>query len=377
MKIVVVIAAVLLVCGRASAYPDMIAKGYTNCGSCHYNPTGGGFINSYGMAAQQASLPDDWQSDFVTHLREGPLAKADVTGYDDAGKSKLQVGLDLDSRWMLTTVPSGVAQSVGINFFPMLLEVGGVVAWGKLLVYGAVGPKDPEGDGISWKAASREHWVRLQATEALSFRVGRMFLPFGLRIPDHTAFSRSDLGFGYYDQTYAAEADYMSEYLAISAAGSVGNYMEAPAQLRERGGAVSAAFNLPSRASIGVSGLYLNSDLQQRSAIAVFARVHFFEHAYALAEVDGQRKRADRTGDTQDNVATLLRLGCFVKESLDLYVEHDFRATQAAAVSEHRYTAGASWWLLPWAEIIPMVQVTQYPDTGAYVGGYLQAHVYY
>ena len=41
----------------------------------------------------------------------------------------------------------------------MLFEVGGVAAYGKILVYGAIGPKAPEADGIGYKIFSREHWM--------------------------------------------------------------------------------------------------------------------------------------------------------------------------------------------------------------------------
>lgn len=361
----------------ALAYPEMIAKGYTTCGSCHYNPTGGGFINSYGMAAQQSAWPDQWKSDTITRLREGTLAKANVTGYDDDGNAELQLGLDFDSRFMLTSVPSSVGSSVGFNFFPMLLEFGGVVAWGKFLVYGAIGPKEPEGDGISWKTVSREHWLQFKATDELSVRVGRMVLPFGLRIPDHTAFTRSDFGFGYYNQTYAAEADYVSEHITASLAGSVGNPFDQPSRLRERGGAASVAFNVPSWASVGVSGLYESSDLVDRSAVSLFGRTRIVDHLYVMAEVAGQHKSVSSTNDSENNLATLLRLGWFVQESLNLYVQHDFRATEGSAVSAQRYTVGANWWLLPWVEMAPMVQVIDYPQTGSYIAGFIQAHIYY
>ena len=371
---------VAILCASAKAayaYPEMIGKGYTNCASCHYNPTGGGYINSYGMGTTQALWPDDRKADLIARLRDGPLAKADVTGYDENDKSKLQIGLDLDSRFMATSVPSTVGSSVGFNFFPMLLEFGGVVAWGKFLFYGGIGPKEPEGDGISWKVASREHWLQFKATDQFSVRVGRMMLPFGLRIPDHTAFTRSDFGFGYYGQTYAAEADYVSEYFVASAAGSVGNPFDQPSHLREHGGAASVAFNVPSWASVGVSGLYETSDQVKRSAISVFGRTRIVQRVYVMGEIDGQRKDVNDTDRRQNNIATLLRLGWWAKESLNLYLQHDFRATQNSAVSEQRYTVGASWWLLPWIEMIPMVQVTKYPDTGLYTAGFVQAHIYY
>ena len=37
--------------GQARAYPEYVAKGYTNCVTCHYSVTGGGLPNSYGRSA--------------------------------------------------------------------------------------------------------------------------------------------------------------------------------------------------------------------------------------------------------------------------------------------------------------------------------------
>ena len=49
----------------AASYPQFIAKGYTNCASCHYAPDGGAMANAYGVATQQAFLPDAIEVEFL------------------------------------------------------------------------------------------------------------------------------------------------------------------------------------------------------------------------------------------------------------------------------------------------------------------------
>ena len=46
--------AVVLAPGTVWGYPQFIAKSYTNCGTCHHNPTGGGLLNSYGALTVEA-----------------------------------------------------------------------------------------------------------------------------------------------------------------------------------------------------------------------------------------------------------------------------------------------------------------------------------
>lgn len=362
--------AIVMLPERASAYPDFVAKGYTNCVTCHYSPTGGGFANAYGTGTQQAFFPDVVGSGFIEKHRE----KASVTGYDaSTGDPELHVGLGIDSRFMFTSVPPEDDAAVGFSWFPMLLEIGGVAAYGKIVAYGSVGPKAPEADGIGYKLFSREHWMQFRFTERLSLRAGRMVLPFGIRQADHTAFTRTTLGFGYYGQSYAAEADFVSERIALSLAGFGGDLTEQPSGLQERGAVGSLALNIDGRGSIGVSGLYGTTDNVERLAGAVFTRLRLVGAAYLLAEADLQRRSSDGLGD-QDEMATFARLGWFVLESLDLYLEHGWRS---AEVQESRYIAGSSWWALPWLEIAPQVRVERSPTTGFYTAGFLQLHAYY
>ncbi|TWW07957.1 hypothetical protein E3A20_29150, partial [Planctomyces bekefii] len=37
----------------ASAFPTLTRKGYTSCATCHYNPSGGGALTSYGKYVAQ------------------------------------------------------------------------------------------------------------------------------------------------------------------------------------------------------------------------------------------------------------------------------------------------------------------------------------
>jgi hypothetical protein len=42
--------------GVAQAYPFMIREGYTQCATCHTDPSGGTFLNEYGRAQSELLL---------------------------------------------------------------------------------------------------------------------------------------------------------------------------------------------------------------------------------------------------------------------------------------------------------------------------------
>ena len=54
------LAAVGLCSTAASAYPTMIRHGYTQCASCHTDPSGGTLLTEYGRAQSQLLLSSRW-----------------------------------------------------------------------------------------------------------------------------------------------------------------------------------------------------------------------------------------------------------------------------------------------------------------------------
>ena len=55
-----VLASVGLCSTAASAYPTMIRHGYTQCVSCHTDPSGGTLLTEYGRAQSQLLLSSRW-----------------------------------------------------------------------------------------------------------------------------------------------------------------------------------------------------------------------------------------------------------------------------------------------------------------------------
>lgn len=376
--------------GVALGYPSFVAKGYTNCATCHYAPTGGGLPNAYGYAVTEATFPDDVPLAAVEKARDW-LAKPNVLGFDDEGRWKLQADAGLDLRLLLTAAPHEVRGPPEPLLIPMLAEAAGVVAYGPLLLYASLTPRatalsHPATAGgdhgrtadRSYEAFSREHWLQYRIDESWSVRAGRIVLPFGIRTPDHTAYTRRQLGFNKWDQSYAVEANHTSEAWMLSGAAFAGDLLLEPAERQKRGVVFSAARNLTGRGAFGGSLLLGRSTLANEVQAALFARARLVQRSYVLAELAGYARAARKTDASQQGAAATLRVGWFALESLDLFLE-----SGASAVAGHwnltrlRYLAGANWQVLPWVELAPAVMLEEDVEAGPRVSWMAQVHLVY
>lgn len=360
----------------ALAYPQFIAKGYVSCATCHYSPTGGGLPNSYGHAVAAPTVPDLLPLDWVSRARDA-LAKNDVTGLAPDGRVALQADVGLDARMLLTRSPLSVNAEPSWLVVPMLAEVGGVFAFGPLWLYGTVTPRRTGGDRLPNALVSREHWLGYRWGEVRAVRLGRLVVPFGLRIPDHTQYTREDLGFQQYDQAYALELDYCSEEWTGSLAGFIGDLWVAP-ELREVGAAVSAARSYGTQASVGASVLAGHRDAADRLAVALFGRARLPGASYLMAELDLQGRASRREDARQVGLAAMARAGIFPLESIELYAELGARAVfRSPSLTRLRYGVGASWKALPWVEISPSFLLEEDVENGMRSTPLLQLHAVY
>ena len=61
-----------------------------------------------------------------------------------------------------------------------------------------------------------------------------MTQPFGIRHADHTVYTRRDLDFDKYDQTYGVQVDWNTEDWSVAAMGFAGNYLVGDPKVQER-----------------------------------------------------------------------------------------------------------------------------------------------
>jgi hypothetical protein len=206
---VALVSGLLLVAwGReARAYPQFqFSSGTTRCGQCHYSPSGGTLISSWGRdeAGDTISLGGD--GSFLHGLWAPP--------------AWLALGADIRLAGLRNDV--GGADSPEVAFFPMQADLYTRFAYDAfslnvtLGARGVVRPPDPSLAGrssdIGQRMMSREHYLMWRPSATGPYvRVGRYFSPYGLRFVEHIFFVRANTGYNLYEETYNASYGYVDE----------------------------------------------------------------------------------------------------------------------------------------------------------------------
>jgi hypothetical protein len=249
----------LFVPSRAHAYTWMIRHAYTGCGICHGDPSGGEVLTAYGRAQSQLLLSMNYGK--VDESGE-PSKATGFLGFIDLPEPVLLGG----SARVASTVKDGE-----FDFFPMQLDMYGQFRIGTFFAGGSVGaarvePGSPHAhaaqvttnQGNEFNLISRNHYLGLDLGEgAFTLRAGRLNLPFGIRIPEHTMWvrdvTRTDRES---DQQHGVSLAYNSEVGRGEIMAIAGNYQINPDEYRERGYSFYAEFMAGERTALGISSLY-------------------------------------------------------------------------------------------------------------------------
>ncbi|HVR21361.1 MAG TPA: hypothetical protein VMS65_16725 [Polyangiaceae bacterium] len=289
---------VLLTTARADAYTWMIRHAYNGCGVCHADPSGGEVLTPYGRA----------QSDLLLRMRYDGKSADQV----EPGKASNFLGfLETPPNVMLggSTRLASTLKGGEYRFFPMQLDLYGQFRFGDFFFGGSVGlSKVPAGSpharaaqvttgqGDSYNMISRNHYVGMDfAEQKFTLRAGRLNLPFGVRIPEHTLWvrevTRTDRES---DQQDGVALAYNSDIAHAEGMAILGNYQINPDEFRERGYTFFFELLAAERWAFGVSSLYTYAKRDRlsletniaRGAHGVSTRVAIADPFALLAEMD-------------------------------------------------------------------------------------------
>jgi hypothetical protein len=163
-----------LLAGSAHAEPYLAVGQGAKCSQCHVNPTGGGLRNAFGDVFAQTQLP-------ARHFDTGPDIWAGQLG------RFLAIGGDLRFDAAVQKLPAAATLSE-FQLQQARLYLAASVIPERLVVYvdeqvAPGGALNREAYGLYW---SESHSWYVKA--------GQMYLPFGLRLQDQTAFVRQATG---------------------------------------------------------------------------------------------------------------------------------------------------------------------------------------
>ena len=352
-------AAVFLLSAAAGAYPAMIRHGYTQCASCHTDPSGGSLLNEYGRAQSELLLSSRWGKDddaeparssrALFGLVELPSGLTAGAWLREGYLWNVVAGALVDHRQL--QMRADVAADLHVGNFRAAATAGYASAGTALLasVTGSSGAN----------LVSREHWLGVASDDdAILLRGGRIGVPFGLRNAEHPSFVRSatrtDLD---QDQQDGLALSIASRRWRAEAMAIAGNASLHPDALRERGVAATFEVAVAPRAVLGVSALAARSDADRESLLPTFrqaygatARLAPFAPLAITAELDlllttalGVRTGSGHASWLQADLETLRGVHL-------LAAAETLHAPSTAGISTGLW-AGAAWFVLPHLDV--------------------------
>lgn len=274
----------------ASAYPWMIRHDYTGCVTCHADPSGGGLLTAYGRGQSDVLLR--------SHYTSGEP--------DEPGKSSgFAWGLVTPPDWLLAggtfrelymyLKPNG--QKATTSLVLMQADLRAQIQLGGFRASGSIGyvGSSASAASVAGNLVSREHWIGYAFDDdAFLLRAGRINLPYGLRMIEHTLYVRNKTRTDINDnQQLGVAFAYSGELIRTEVMGILGNYQIRPDGYRERGYSGYVEIVPTERAAVGLSSLVTHAanDLylqvsNTRQAHGTFLRVAPWRPLVVLAEAD-------------------------------------------------------------------------------------------
>jgi hypothetical protein len=275
----------------------MIRHGYTGCMPCHTDPSGGaGALTEYGRA----------QSDVLLRMHYGSDAdneEADRTSQFLWGLVSLpeafRLGGDFREAYFSNQVAGAPLQQ---ELITMRADLYGDVRFGRFRAAGSIGFM-PQGDlpaslttNATNNVISREHWIGAELDDdgAWLLRGGRIALPFGIRMIEHTLWARSLTRTDLDDtQQYGVALSFARDRLRGELMGIAGNFEIHPDDFRERGYSLYVEYAAADKLAIGASSLFTRATrdiiygvTDYRYCNGPFVRYAPFEPLVLLAEFD-------------------------------------------------------------------------------------------
>jgi hypothetical protein len=245
----------------ARAEPSLAVQQGYKCMSCHVNPTGGGMRNAFGEVFAQNVLP---------------ARKIGDDAWTGSLNKWVMLGGDVRAWWAATDIPNQQrTNEFELTDARVYLNVEPIP--GRLSVY--FDERVAPGDAFNLEAYGRYS----TANQAWFLKVGRMYLPFGLRLEDDSAYTRTVPGINMFTPDTGLEvgweADKWSAQLALSNGSGGGPETDDGKQV------TGQIVYVDPRWRIGLATNFNQSDAGDRSAYGLFGGLRTGPIAW-LAEAD-------------------------------------------------------------------------------------------
>jgi hypothetical protein len=286
------------------AYSQFIGFGYSSCITCHFNSSGNGPLNDYGRALAATEI------------------SGRLFGPDDDEQAAKQSGflgsIDLPWWWRPSIGYRGlnyqqsISRSPQSRFINMQADLANVFRFDendRIVVVTNIGyapiPRNVSSDipQADKNFISREHYVRLDATENLRFYVGLTDKAYGIRIPDHEAYSRRYTYNGQNDQVHGVTLNYNNLPVDFTLQGFAGNLQQQDATVRHKGAATTFEYEVAEKSRVGLSAQWIKNNYVEMLASSFLTRLGVGQGSALLWETGAIRVKPV-SGATQTGLYT-------------------------------------------------------------------------
>lgn len=356
--------AVAATAGVAHAYPQYQLSRDQTCGSCHLSPAGGGLLNDNGELTAEDEA--QWGGD-PTFLH---------------GAVDLPEWLRLGGDFRFAAGASDPGGGLGPAAFPMQLELHGQAQKGPLAVVADLGFTIPKEDGSpATVLMSREHYVRWNQQDdgfGLYGRIGRFMPVYGLRLAEHTAYTRRYGGTPLFGEAYGASLGWVTPGAELHVTGFVHDPLREGVDPSD-GAALHVEKRLGGKASIGAQARYGHGDDNVRTEGGVTGKLWLDGPSVLLqAEVQAVHQSLD-AGPARNQVIGYLMATWFPSRTLmlDVGLGHYDQDVKVPDVDRDAAEVNLHWFTHSHFEVVAMgrLQLIGLGNGGAGSGyGLLQLH---
>ena len=299
---------------------DVVAEPYIalreglKCGTCHVNHTGGGMRNGYGGLFTQTE---------ITPLFEA-MSEAALDFSADLGPS-ITVGADFIAANETIAASNGSDRQNTFDVTSGNLYINARLLPGRMSLYfdEIIAPGG---------AANREAFVLLEGLPAAGYtKVGRMLLPYGLRMWDDDAFIRRVTGFNYDSQDLGIEVGFEPGPLSLAVAVSNGTQGGRDNDAGKQVSSVLTWWHSP--VVLGASFAYNNPPGADRVVYGPFASANMGPLTW-MGEADWIAETA--SGVSNDQFVAFTSVDMWLHQAINLRAAFDFHDPFDAVEEDER-----------------------------------------
>jgi len=320
---------VLLSVKSAFAYPHFIAHGYNSCITCHYNPMGNGPVNDYGRAVGATMVSS--RGFYDDNKPEDLIAKESGFFFKEPTSKHFRPFVGYRGMLMKTNFGQNSEKTEYIN---MQLDANMVIKFGEkdqYILAGGIGytpiPRSLKGTAAAKtmdEYRSREYYAGYRPVPEWGFYAGLFDKPFGIRVVEHNAYSRTTPLLNMNDQAHGVLIHYTTPQFETAFNVFVGN-LASDKSLQNKGASGTFEYTLFEKNRIGLSLMSNKNDFLISQALAMHIRSQLTYGASLMFEVGRVDKKPVSNAWKKNEYYALMQnhikatRGVYVLNSIEYY----------------------------------------------------------